>query len=103
MSQSLRCSDAGCWRKISLARLVKRRMSIAFARTRKVLCRQDYAGYPDDPTVRILCESPAYTNLRKVIGQAGQNSLAPQVGFEPTTLRLTAECSTVELLRSKSM
>jgi hypothetical protein len=26
--------------------------------------------------------------------------LAPQVGFEPTTLRLTAECSTVELLRS---
>src|ERR1035441_3847996 len=27
--------------------------------------------------------------------------LAPQVGFEPTTLRLTAECSTVELLRSK--
>ena len=28
-------------------------------------------------------------------------NLAPQVGFEPTTLRLTAECSTVELLRSK--
>ncbi len=28
--------------------------------------------------------------------------LAPQVGFEPTTLRLTAECSTVELLRSIS-
>ena len=27
--------------------------------------------------------------------------LAPQVGFEPTTLRLTAECSTVELLRTK--
>ena len=27
--------------------------------------------------------------------------LAPQVGFEPTTLRITAECSTVELLRSK--
>src|SRR5450755_1677948 len=28
--------------------------------------------------------------------------LAPQVGFEPTTLRLTAECSTIELLRSKA-
>ena len=28
-------------------------------------------------------------------------SLAPQVGLEPTTLRLTAECSTVELLRTK--
>ena len=27
--------------------------------------------------------------------------MAPQVGFEPTTLRLTAECSTVELLRSE--
>jgi hypothetical protein len=26
--------------------------------------------------------------------------MAPQVGFEPTTLRLTAECSTIELLRS---
>ena len=28
--------------------------------------------------------------------------LAPQVGFEPTTYRLTAECSTVELLRLTS-
>src|SRR4051812_8118595 len=27
--------------------------------------------------------------------------LAPQLGFEPRTLRLTAECSTIELLRSK--
>ena len=27
--------------------------------------------------------------------------MAPQVGFEPTTLRLTAECSTAELLRNK--
>jgi hypothetical protein len=26
--------------------------------------------------------------------------LAPQVGLEPTTLRLTAECSAIELLRS---
>ena len=25
--------------------------------------------------------------------------LAPQVGLEPTTLRLTAECSAIELLR----
>ena len=29
-------------------------------------------------------------------------NLAPQVGLEPTTLRLTAECSTIELLRSKA-
>ena len=25
--------------------------------------------------------------------------MAPQVGLEPTTLRLTAECSAIELLR----
>jgi hypothetical protein len=30
------------------------------------------------------------------------NNLAPQVGLEPTTLRLTAECSTIELLRSNT-
>ena len=29
-----------------------------------------------------------------------QASLAPQVGLEPTTLRLTAECSAIELLRN---
>src|SRR5438132_9678539 len=27
--------------------------------------------------------------------------LAPQVGLEPTTLRLTAECSAIELLRNE--
>ena len=27
--------------------------------------------------------------------------MAPQVGLEPTTVRLTAECSTTELLRNK--
>jgi hypothetical protein len=30
------------------------------------------------------------------------NILAPQVRFELTTLRLTAECSAIELLRSKA-
>ena len=40
------------------------------------------------PALRVSCKS--------------MGSLAPQVGFEPTTLRLTAECSTVELLRSKA-
>jgi hypothetical protein len=35
-------------------------------------------------------------------GQAGARSkrMAPQVGLEPTTLRLTAGCSAIELLRS---
>ena len=27
--------------------------------------------------------------------------MAPQVGLKPTTVRLTAECSTTELLRNK--
>ena len=30
-------------------------------------------------------------------------SLTPRVGFEPTTLRLTAECSTAELSRKASL
>src|SRR5690349_11576345 len=30
------------------------------------------------------------------------NNLAPRVGLEPTTLRLTAECSTIELPRNDS-
>ena len=29
--------------------------------------------------------------------------MAPRVGFEPTTLRLTAECSTAELTRNNEM
>ena len=29
--------------------------------------------------------------------------MAPQVGFEPTTLRLTAECSKGRLLREKNL
>ncbi len=37
--------------------------------------------------------------LRKRLKTQGQK-LAPQVGLEPTTLRLTAECSAIELLRS---
>jgi hypothetical protein len=31
---------------------------------------------------------------------SARKELAPQVGLEPTTLRLTAECSAIELLRS---
>ena len=33
-------------------------------------------------------------------GREEQEKLAPQVGLEPTTLRLTAECSAIELLRN---
>ena len=36
--------------------------------------------------------------LLRPLGQLSK--MAPQVGFEPTTTRLTAECSTTELLRN---
>jgi hypothetical protein len=35
------------------------------------------------------------------IGYLRLHNMAHQVGFEPTTLRLTAECSTTELLVNK--
>jgi hypothetical protein len=41
--------------------------------------------------------------LEWIIARKSMKTLAPQVGFEPTTLRLTAECSTVELLRSNAL
>ena len=40
----------------------------------------------------------ASVNRRTDPGSRGK-AVAPQVGLEPTTLRLTAECSTIELLR----
>src|SRR5204862_1635986 len=33
----------------------------------------------------------------------GLEKLAPQVGLEPTTLRLTAGCSAIELLRNRGL
>jgi|HubBroStandDraft_5_1064220.scaffolds.fasta_scaffold59842_2 hypothetical protein len=37
---------------------------------------------------------------KNVIGGKPLKEMAPQVGLEPTTLRLTAGCSAIELLRS---
>src|SRR5262249_52882533 len=34
--------------------------------------------------------------------RGGDRRVAPRVGFEPTTLRLTAECSTIELPRNET-
>ena len=39
--------------------------------------------------------------LLRPLGQL--SNMAPQVGLEPTTVRLTAECSTTELLRNNGM
>ena len=45
-----------------------------------------------------LCTSQEYFLIGK--DSMPEKNLAPQVGLEPTTLRLTAECSAIELLRS---
>ena len=42
------------------------------------------------------CAEPARTSV-------SSSNLAPERGFEPRTLRLTAACSTVELLRNGSV
>ena len=38
--------------------------------------------------------------ITQTLYQYLRDSMAPQVGLEPTTLRLTAECSAIELLRN---
>jgi hypothetical protein len=45
----------------------------------------------------------SWAETAKAAFAAFKNELAPQVGLEPTTLRLTAECSAIELLRSKAL
>ena len=40
---------------------------------------------------------------RELLPVALLQFVAPQVGLEPTTLRLTAECSAIELLRNKRL
>jgi hypothetical protein len=45
---------------------------------------------------------PARSVLPQTVACKCLKGLAPQVGLEPTTLRLTAECSTIELLRSNA-
>ena len=40
-------------------------------------------------------QSPAIATMRY-----SQKKMAPEVGLEPTTLRLTAACSTIELSRN---
>jgi hypothetical protein len=44
--------------------------------------------------------SPTYVKPFDVFAKGSERKLAPQAGFEPATLRLTAGCSAVELLRN---
>jgi hypothetical protein len=64
-----------------------------------------FLGHPllRGPRPQSLCR----LNAGRLIDRARRRSLvsprlAPQVGFEPTTLRLTAGCSTAELLRTRT-
>ena len=61
-------------------------------------------------TARRFANRLIYLQLRTQLGKekgrrkhfpAAFEIMAPQVGLEPTTLRLTAECSAIELLRNK--
>ena len=49
---------------------------------------------------RLIVPSPRSWLKSKTAGKMPAVLAAPQVGFEPTTLRLTAACSAVELLRN---
>src|SRR5438270_11231694 len=66
------------------------------AQNQSQLCRVLMWGTHKNPHNRLFLKSIkeryGIVSLRKY--------LAPEVGLEPTTLRLTAECSAIELLRS---
>ena len=59
-----------------------------------------HAGVPELTETRGLSESTDETRTKKLDEGVSLGKMAPQVGFEPTTLRLTAGCSAVELLRN---
>ena len=48
------------------------------------------------------CHPAAIVGREPVIGKAGPERVAPRVGIEPTTIRLTVECSTAELPGNKA-
>ena len=64
-------------------------------------CNWDMALRSQISKVTYLREDSPYTirewNARFVGEEPKSLKLAPRVGFEPTALRLTAECSTIEL------
>ena len=45
-------------------------------------------------------EAPVVAHFRAKAGATGTCKMAPEVGFEPTTIRLTVGRSTTELLRN---
>ena len=93
-------------------RKLRRILSEYIAYYNKVRPHQSLDGNPPEPRE---VESPAtgksflaVTNTawqrQKAAGTTSSDpfpKMAPQVGLEPTTLRLTAECSAIELLRNE--
>jgi hypothetical protein len=53
----------------------------------------------EEARLQRLASTPI-NRLQVKCAAASIERMAPQVGLEPTTLRLTAECSAIELLRS---
>ena len=62
----------------------------------------DRVGF--EPTVRLIRRTHDFQSCSFDHSDTypGGTKMAPQAGFEPATLRLTAGCSTVELLRNVS-
>jgi Phage integrase family len=77
------------------------RMAKRYGHTGSHALRQaaDVLGQFEIP-VESLKKSPKSAEVEMSQCSKGMKRMAPQVGLEPTTLRLTAECSAIELLRS---
>jgi len=56
----------------------------------------------EEPLQNSLQSNAAGGPRHRKAARKPKKRMAPRVGFEPTTLRLTAECSTVELPRSSN-
>jgi hypothetical protein len=64
-------------------------------------CREQALRTKAIPRIRKEVQAESIKKAAFAAWFAPKKDLAPQVGLEPTTLRLTAECSAIELLRSK--
>src|SRR6202051_2970915 len=57
-------------------------------------------GRENPPKYRVVQKQNKNPWIQRMRLEIQGEGMAPQVGLEPTTLRLTAECSAIELLRN---
>src|SRR5262249_33297038 len=109
--------SARLWKPSALVRLMSRRCETARSSSRKVgqaeartlpsINRSALKNHAMNYclVIRFIIQSGhniGHTQKRSAVAPivSGTKEKAPQVGLEPTTLRLTAGCSAIELLRS---